>query len=67
MSAPPPAAVAQAEAMGRRAGRTWRTSGLPAPNPFSRGGETGELAKAWRRGYFAEARPRRAGNREPSS
>ncbi len=49
-----PAAIAGAERMGRRAGEAWSTTGLPSPNPF----RVAELAAAWRRGYFATARPR---------
>lgn len=47
--------LADASAMGARAGESWRTTGIPAVNPFD-AGKFPELAQAWRGAYFDAAR-----------
>lgn len=51
-------ALAGAAQLGRDAGQRFRREGIPSPNPFQRRrpGRLAELARAWRRAYFAELR-----------
>ena len=49
-------AETDARAMGARAGAAFRTTGLPARNPFP--DTSPALRKAWRRGYLAALAPR---------
>jgi hypothetical protein len=52
-------AAAAAAQMGTRAGESFRDTGVPTRNPFR--GKAPALAAAWRRAYFAAARPKRKG------